>query len=632
MENITYSDNDFQVAYRWRLNNNRYIYITDDIGSDGNGLVTGVQGGAPFIYYYESGLYVAQFKQGNEIKTVELGLETSVNERDIAVYARTKFNGNETDFATAFETVKELMANDEYGSELTLLSYENYYNVSSGETCSIGYDKVDCDLYDLAFSSSVYKIPYGKEPLISIAGPINIEQGNTTLKTYRMTFGVPQGPKGDTGEFENIVPNYMGESGTTYFPLFRSNTHPYTTFDEKTKTGLGFQYNKENGDVSKYVMNLTNERPNPELEYYITINEDFESGEDYPQYKVKNFTVDANEGYVIMTFDDENAIPGGDGYYYNTLFLVIRKWIEEEDGSNVSDIDYDFLYKNENGTLILGEEGTNNGFVMAFRWEDKTNTPIYKGDSKRLIFNNCKFIIYKRLVQVNNGDTNGKKVIFGVGNQVDLQVSSETTYNNIVSFNQNTNFNGDAVFNKNLITTTDSNALFKGHVNIESGNNSPVNIARQVIIKGIPSGRTIITNTQLLTDNINGNKQVVSPKISGTTVFGSTISAITANCDTINCDTINCRIAYETSDINEKNVLKVNPDFDIEKILNLSIIYFTFKDDNTQQKRLGVIAQEIKEICPEIVWEDENKVLHVEYNKLSLLLLYCIKDLYKKIK
>ena len=47
---------------------------------------------------------------------------------------------------------------------------------------------------------------------------------------------------------------------------------------------------------------------------------------------------------------------------------------------------------------------------------------------------------------------------------------------------------------------------------------------------------------------------------------------------------------------------------------------------------IGVIAQEIREVCPQIVSEDENGMLSVDYSKLSILALYCIKDLYGKLK
>ena len=87
----------------------------------------------------------------------------------------------------------------------------------------------------------------------------------------------------------------------------------------------------------------------------------------------------------------------------------------------------------------------------------------------------------------------------------------------------------------------------------------------------------------------------------------------------------------ETSDIRLKNVIG-NIDIDVEKIINLSIMYFTFKNDSANKQQIGVIAQEIAQICPEIVSKDKDDYLMVDYSKLSLLCLHCIKDLYTKIK
>ena len=61
-------------------------------------------------------------------------------------------------------------------------------------------------------------------------------------------------------------------------------------------------------------------------------------------------------------------------------------------------------------------------------------------------------------------------------------------------------------------------------------------------------------------------------------------------------------------------------------------MYFTFKNDVNRKQQIGVIAQEIAKICPEIVNKDSDGYLSVDYSKLSLLCLYCIKDLYNKIK
>lgn len=88
---------------------------------------------------------------------------------------------------------------------------------------------------------------------------------------------------------------------------------------------------------------------------------------------------------------------------------------------------------------------------------------------------------------------------------------------------------------------------------------------------------------------------------------------------------------FEHSDIRKKNIISDVKDIDIEKIIDLSLIYFTFKDDEKAKRQIGVIAQEIKQICPELVTEDEDGYLSVDYGKLSILALYCIKDIYEKI-
>ena len=95
--------------------------------------------------------------------------------------------------------------------------------------------------------------------------------------------------------------------------------------------------------------------------------------------------------------------------------------------------------------------------------------------------------------------------------------------------------------------------------------------------------------------------------------------------------TIHAKAFYTDSDKRLKNIIG-DINLDIDKILELSLIYYTFNNDPSKKEEIGVIAQEIKEICPQIVSEDENGMLSVDYSKLSILALYCIKDLYGKLK
>lgn len=75
------------------------------------------------------------------------------------------------------------------------------------------------------------------------------------------------------------------------------------------------------------------------------------------------------------------------------------------------------------------------------------------------------------------------------------------------------------------------------------------------------------------------------------------------------------------SDINLKTNIKTieNP---IEKILKINGVTFNWKKDN--RLSVGVIAQEIEEVFPELVQGEDPKT--VNYNGLIGLLIECIKE------
>lgn len=68
---------------------------------------------------------------------------------------------------------------------------------------------------------------------------------------------------------------------------------------------------------------------------------------------------------------------------------------------------------------------------------------------------------------------------------------------------------------------------------------------------------------------------------------------------------------------------------DFEKLAKLRKSYFTF--NNTPDKtHIGVSAQEVQKICPEIVNTDKDGYLSVDYSKLSVVALTAVDELYKK--
>ena len=71
---------------------------------------------------------------------------------------------------------------------------------------------------------------------------------------------------------------------------------------------------------------------------------------------------------------------------------------------------------------------------------------------------------------------------------------------------------------------------------------------------------------------------------------------------------------------------------DFDKLAQLRKAYFTWKDEKQPGTNIGMSAQEVQEIYPEIVHELENGTLTVEYPKLAVIALAAVDELHKKNK
>lgn len=87
---------------------------------------------------------------------------------------------------------------------------------------------------------------------------------------------------------------------------------------------------------------------------------------------------------------------------------------------------------------------------------------------------------------------------------------------------------------------------------------------------------------------------------------------------------------YESSDERKKTFENsINVDFDKLALLRKS--YFTYNEKPSVQK-IGVSAQEIQKLYPEIVGTDPRGYLGVDYSKLSVIALKAIDQLHERVK
>ena len=93
-------------------------------------------------------------------------------------------------------------------------------------------------------------------------------------------------------------------------------------------------------------------------------------------------------------------------------------------------------------------------------------------------------------------------------------------------------------------------------------------------------------------------------------------------------------VAYVSSDKRYKdNIVNIsNPLDKLNKINGVSFTWNKISHKETGKKDIGVIAQEIEKILPEIVETRENGYKAVDYPKLTALLIEAVKELSNKIK
>jgi len=88
---------------------------------------------------------------------------------------------------------------------------------------------------------------------------------------------------------------------------------------------------------------------------------------------------------------------------------------------------------------------------------------------------------------------------------------------------------------------------------------------------------------------------------------------------------------FNPSDKNLKKNIEPITDDKSNSIINLEPIEFNYKDDKSQRKHLGFIAQDVEKIYPELVIGGQNDVKSINYVEFIPLLVLKIQNQQKEI-
>lgn len=259
-----------------------------------------------------------------------------------------------------------------------------------------------------------------------------------------------------------------------------------------------------------------------------------------------------------------------------------------------------------NYSVVIGYNGTkttsigNTVYVPSLILSDTYHSPDTDGALK---FNGSNFQGYK----------NGSWVNLDVDTTVSNYVTTDTsqtitgtkTFNNI-TVDGNLTFNSGALVSSGSINIYSDLADNTGNINIYTRDGSS------------SSGDILLQH-----DTVAPKNGVVLIK-KGVAVGGYDLEV---NGDSYGTDWV------ASSDIRFKENIHTidNP---IEKVMQLRGVYFNRKDNTSKEREMGLIAQEVEKILPEVVPKTDNEEQYkgIKYAKLTGILIEAVKEQQKEIK
>jgi hypothetical protein len=99
----------------------------------------------------------------------------------------------------------------------------------------------------------------------------------------------------------------------------------------------------------------------------------------------------------------------------------------------------------------------------------------------------------------------------------------------------------------------------------------------------------------------------------------------------INNDLVVAGSLFNTSDERLKENISLIEDADVENLFQINPIHFTYKNDLLKKKHIGVLAQDVEKLFPQLVSDNEIGVKTVNYQGIIPLVLAKLKCMQQEI-
>ena len=277
------------------------------------------------------------------------------------------------------------------------------------------------------------------------------------------------------------------------------------------------------------------------------------------------------------------------------------------------------------------DAGITSGDPSSF-YENTTNVPtrMFINEDGRVAIGTTNFNVTKpEQLLVDAGNTTSYNVISGKG-----------SYNNYLQLNIQNNSNGNSA-SSDIVATADNGSETTNFVNL--GINSSTYTGTG-ITGGINNAYLYTTGNDFIIGNSTNNKNLI---------FYTTVSGISTQRmqitsaglipaqnnayslgNTTNRSTAVWAVngAIQTSDARlKKNVHTLS--YGLAEVLKLNPVSYNWIDEKDTQNKIGLIAQEVKKIIPEVVsGNEENEKLGMNYAEMIPVLINAIQELKMKVE